>query len=240
MRTRHVVSADKSISLVIADARYRLALEQRLKYRYHYQTRPICPSCEAPGCPMKKFKNYSLAFHASWIKNIGRRARKPSVHVASPLSLLVVIVLFPICAKAAWWRRTRAYRFTTSASGASTSTTLSQQLSARWGCTSHSAMPEAYACTQRPERLEAITVRGIKTVTADFCMCAGAASDDDQIKAHGWWPYGSNFVSVMMLDVLRVLVVPEAEESEAGDSGEPDESESDEESDSGTESSTSE
>ncbi|KAJ7707215.1 hypothetical protein B0H14DRAFT_3525783 [Mycena olivaceomarginata] len=91
-----------------------------------------------------------------------------------------------------------------------------------------------------PERLEAITVRGIKTVTADYFMCAGTASDDDQIKAHGWWPYGSNFVSVMTLDVLRIFVVPEAEESEAGDSGEPDESESDEESDSGTESSTSE
>jgi hypothetical protein len=71
-------------------------------------------------------------------------------------------------------------------------------------------------------------------------MYVGTASDDDQIKAHGWWPYGSNFVSVMMLDVLCVLVVPEAEESEAGDSEEPDKSESGEESDSETESSTSE
>ncbi|KAJ7694515.1 hypothetical protein B0H14DRAFT_2650968 [Mycena olivaceomarginata] len=44
----------------------------------------------------------------------------------------------------------------------------------------------------RPERLEAITVTGIKTVNVDFCTCPTAGSDDDQIKAHRWWPLGSN------------------------------------------------
>ncbi|KAJ7837781.1 hypothetical protein B0H14DRAFT_3701760 [Mycena olivaceomarginata] len=98
----------------------------------------------------------------------------------------------------------------------------------------------------RPERLEAVTVTGIKTVNVDFCTCPSAGSDDDQIKAHRWWPLGSNFVSVMTVEMLDVLV-GHAEE-DAGDAAEPDGSDSDsgeelnsdKESDVGTESSTSE
>jgi hypothetical protein len=98
----------------------------------------------------------------------------------------------------------------------------------------------------RPERLEAVTVTGIKMVNVDFCICPNAGSDDNQIKAHRWWPLGSNFVSVMTVEMLDVLV-GHAEE-DAGDAAEPDrsdsdsgeESNSDKESDVGTESSTSE
>ncbi|KAJ7694008.1 hypothetical protein B0H14DRAFT_3530914 [Mycena olivaceomarginata] len=87
----------------------------------------------------------------------------------------------------------------------------------------------------RPERLEAITPTGIKTVLVDFCTCDGAYSDDDQIKAHGWWPMRSNFVSAMPLWVVNLLLLPA--EADAGDSNEPGDSDSDEESDSGNESS---
>ncbi|KAJ7803239.1 hypothetical protein B0H14DRAFT_2613608 [Mycena olivaceomarginata] len=42
-------------------------------------------------------------------------------------------------------------------------------------------------CPQlRPDRLEAITTRGIVTVNVDFCACVDATSDEEQIKAHGW------------------------------------------------------
>ncbi|KAJ7831226.1 hypothetical protein B0H14DRAFT_3464230 [Mycena olivaceomarginata] len=47
---------------------------------------------------------------------------------------------------------------------------------------------------------------GIKTVNVDFCTCPSAGSDDDQIKVHRWWPLGSNFVSVMTVEMLDVLV----------------------------------
>ncbi|KAJ7675239.1 hypothetical protein B0H14DRAFT_3537226 [Mycena olivaceomarginata] len=81
----------------------------------------------------------------------------------------------------------------------------------------------------RPARLEAITASGIKTVEVDFCTCRGAYDDEDQIKAHGWWPMRGNFVSALTRQIL-VLLAPA--ESNAGDS-------SDGES-AGTESSTSE
>ncbi|KAJ7363890.1 hypothetical protein DFH08DRAFT_949529 [Mycena albidolilacea] len=66
----------------------------------------------------------------------------------------------------------------------------------------------------RPERLEAITPTGIKTVLVDFCTCDGAYSDEDQIKAHGWWPMRSNFVSAMPLWVVNLLLLPA--EADAG------------------------
>ncbi|KAJ7029074.1 hypothetical protein C8F04DRAFT_1265293 [Mycena alexandri] len=37
-------------------------------------------------------------------------------------------------------------------------------------------------------RREAITPKAIKTVAVEFCACPNGASEDDQIKAHGWWP----------------------------------------------------
>ncbi|KAJ7810080.1 hypothetical protein B0H14DRAFT_3480890 [Mycena olivaceomarginata] len=94
----------------------------------------------------------------------------------------------------------------------------------------------------RAERLEAVTVTGIKTVTVDFCTCPGAGSDDDQIKAHRWWPLGSNFVSVMTVEMLDTLVshgeedTGDAAELDGSDSGSGEESNSDKESDAGTDS----
>ncbi|KAJ7617540.1 hypothetical protein DFH06DRAFT_1342956 [Mycena polygramma] len=78
----------------------------------------------------------------------------------------------------------------------------------------------------RPGRLEAITVGGIKTVGVVFCTCPEAWSDDDQIKAHGWWPMRANFVSALPLDVLNSFFPTADESSEAGD--DVDESDSDE------------
>ncbi|KAJ7850182.1 hypothetical protein B0H14DRAFT_3452107 [Mycena olivaceomarginata] len=81
----------------------------------------------------------------------------------------------------------------------------------------------------RAERLEAVTVTGIKTVN----RIAGG-------------PLGSNFVSVMTVEMLNVLVghaeedTGDAVEPDGSDSGSGEESNSDKESDAGTESSTSE
>ncbi|KAJ7109544.1 hypothetical protein C8R43DRAFT_1139647 [Mycena crocata] len=54
----------------------------------------------------------------------------------------------------------------------------------------------------RGAQLEAITTTGLHTVAVDFCTCEGAYSDDDQIKAHGWWPFHANFVSALPLAFL--------------------------------------
>ncbi|KAJ7357909.1 hypothetical protein DFH08DRAFT_953116 [Mycena albidolilacea] len=61
------------------------------------------------------------------------------------------------------------------------------------------------------DRLEAITVIGIKTVNVDFCTCRGAYDDEGQIKLHGWWPLGSNFVSAMNVRTLDLLLGDEPE-----------------------------
>ncbi|KAJ7119305.1 hypothetical protein C8R43DRAFT_1137001 [Mycena crocata] len=49
----------------------------------------------------------------------------------------------------------------------------------------------------RSAKLEAITPVGLRTVAVEFCACANAWSDSDQIKAHGWWPLGANFCSAL-------------------------------------------
>jgi hypothetical protein len=96
----------------------------------------------------------------------------------------------------------------------------------------------------RRDRVEAVTVRGIKTVSVDFCTCPNAESDNEQIKDYGWWPMRSNFISALPMEALNGLFDGEggegeesAEDSEATDSGE--ESGEDADSGSGTESSTS-
>ncbi|KAJ7834667.1 hypothetical protein B0H13DRAFT_2369751 [Mycena leptocephala] len=91
----------------------------------------------------------------------------------------------------------------------------------------------------RPARLEAISVRGIKTVSVDFCTCPDADSDSDQIKAHGWWPLRSNFVSALPLMVLNAFFALDVE-ALAADNVPDSDGESGSESDEGTESSTSE
>ncbi|KAJ7897377.1 hypothetical protein B0H13DRAFT_2337910 [Mycena leptocephala] len=79
-------------------------------------------------------------------------------------------------------------------------------------------------CPQgRPERLEAITEGGVKSVGVIFCCCEGAPSDKEQVKARGWWPMRSNFVSALSLEVLDEILAadPESEaeaEAEASDS----------------------
>lgn len=62
-------------------------------------------------------------------------------------------------------------------------------------------------CPQlRPDRLEAITTRGIVTVNVDFCACVDATSDEEQIKAHGWQVMRSNFVLAIPLAVVWTLL----------------------------------
>ncbi|KAJ7264468.1 hypothetical protein B0H12DRAFT_1230666 [Mycena haematopus] len=93
----------------------------------------------------------------------------------------------------------------------------------------------------REDQLEGLSMQGITTLTVEFCRCDGAWSDDDQIKARGWWPLGSNFVSVVSLQVLRVLVPNEPTEPALSEASDESGSESDGsgENSSGTESSTS-
>ncbi|KAJ7803345.1 hypothetical protein B0H14DRAFT_2613369 [Mycena olivaceomarginata] len=58
-------------------------------------------------------------------------------------------------------------------------------------------------CAQRcTERVEAITVRGMVTVTVDFCGCEGAVCPEEQMRAHGWQPMRSNFVLAVPLAVM--------------------------------------
>ncbi|KAJ7808591.1 hypothetical protein B0H14DRAFT_2608740 [Mycena olivaceomarginata] len=58
-------------------------------------------------------------------------------------------------------------------------------------------------CAQRcTERVEAITVRGMVTVTVDFCSCEGAVCPEEQMRAHGWQPMRSNFVLAVPLAVM--------------------------------------
>ncbi|KAJ7902355.1 hypothetical protein B0H13DRAFT_2335645 [Mycena leptocephala] len=77
----------------------------------------------------------------------------------------------------------------------------------------------------RADRLEAVTVRGIKTVRVDFCACDRADRDVEQIMERGWWPLGSNFVSGLLRDVLDSIVEPGG--NEANEAEGPSESESD-------------
>lgn len=60
-----------------------------------------------------------------------------------------------------------------------------------------------------PALLAAVTVDGIKSVGVYFCRCANADSDEEQIKQHGWWPLGSNFVSALTLQVINTILGPE-------------------------------
>jgi hypothetical protein len=58
-------------------------------------------------------------------------------------------------------------------------------------------------CAQRcTERVEAITVRGMVTVTVDFCGCEGTVCPEEQMRAHGWQPMRSNFVLAVPLAVM--------------------------------------
>ncbi|KAJ7827784.1 hypothetical protein B0H14DRAFT_2595099 [Mycena olivaceomarginata] len=58
-------------------------------------------------------------------------------------------------------------------------------------------------CAQRcTERVEVITVRGMVTVTIDFCGCEGAVCPEEQMRAHGWQPMRSNFVLAVPLAVM--------------------------------------
>ncbi|KAJ7161943.1 hypothetical protein C8R43DRAFT_1123651 [Mycena crocata] len=59
---------------------------------------------------------------------------------------------------------------------------------------------------KRGGRLEALAPTGLHTVSVDFCACPDAWSEDDQIKAHGWWPLGSNFCSALDRHTLEALV----------------------------------
>ncbi|KAJ7884014.1 hypothetical protein B0H13DRAFT_1890151 [Mycena leptocephala] len=93
------------------------------------------------------------------------------------------------------------------------------------------------SCPQpRPERIEAISIRGIITVAADFCTCANAASDADQIKEQGWGPMLSNFVmAIPVSDIWSFFV----EEGHSGASSESEPNSDADTSDAATESSTS-
>jgi hypothetical protein len=53
-------------------------------------------------------------------------------------------------------------------------------------------------------------------VAVEFCCCPDAPSDQDQLKARGWWPMRSNFVAALSLEVFNVVFPPEpAAESES-------------------------
>lgn len=81
----------------------------------------------------------------------------------------------------------------------------------------------------RADRLEAVTVRGIKTVCVDFCACDRADRDVEQIMEHGWWPLGSNFVSGLPRDVLDSIVEPGGNEANEAEGSSESESNGDEE-----------
>jgi hypothetical protein len=79
-------------------------------------------------------------------------------------------------------------------------------------------------CPQvRTARLEAVTVRGIKTLRVYFCTCAGADSDVEQIKNQGWWPLRGNFVSALPLRVLNIILLPTDSETQTSDDEDDDE-----------------
>ncbi|KAJ7076776.1 hypothetical protein C8R43DRAFT_910611 [Mycena crocata] len=58
----------------------------------------------------------------------------------------------------------------------------------------------------RPGKLEVVTRTGLCTVAVDFCTCPNAWSNSDQIRAHGWTPFGLNYCTasdMATLDSLR-------------------------------------
>ncbi|KAK6997433.1 hypothetical protein R3P38DRAFT_2797750 [Favolaschia claudopus] len=54
----------------------------------------------------------------------------------------------------------------------------------------------------RGETLEALTGRGVETVSVDFCGCDGAASRSEQIRSYGWLAMRSNYVLALPASVI--------------------------------------
>ncbi|KAJ6452356.1 hypothetical protein C8R47DRAFT_1229460 [Mycena vitilis] len=63
----------------------------------------------------------------------------------------------------------------------------------------------------RAEQLEAITTRGLVTITVHFCNCPNGATAAEQIKQQGWQLMRSNFVLAVPIEVIWTLLVPDGE-----------------------------